>query len=80
MQKLIRVIFHFWTLEALLFKCCFIGSKAIFVILSGKLNFDFNYVEQSKIIEYVSRFYIGITGMKLVLYVDLRDRFELLMK
>lgn len=35
------------------------------IILSGKLNFDFNYVEQSKIIEYVSRFYIGITGYDL---------------
>lgn len=32
------------------------------IIHSGKLIFDFNYVEQSKIIEYVSHFYIGITG------------------
>ncbi len=35
------------------------------IILSGKLNFDFNYVEQSKIIEYVSHYYIGITGYDL---------------
>ena len=32
------------------------------IIKSGKLNFDFDYVEQTKIIEYVSHFYIGITG------------------
>lgn len=32
------------------------------IIKSGKLNFDFNYVDQTKIIEYVSHFYIGITG------------------
>lgn len=32
------------------------------IIASGKLKFDFNYIEQSKVIEYVSQFYIGITG------------------
>lgn len=32
------------------------------IINSGKLIFDFEYVEQNKIIEYVSKFYIGITG------------------
>lgn len=37
------------------------------IIDSGKLIFDFNYVEQSKIIEYVSQFYIGITGYDLEL-------------
>jgi O-antigen/teichoic acid export membrane protein len=37
------------------------------IIHSGKLIFDFNYVEQSKIIEYVSHFYIGITGYDLEL-------------
>lgn len=37
------------------------------IISSGKLIFDFNYVEQSKIIEYVSHFYIGITGYDLEL-------------
>ena len=37
------------------------------IISSGKLIFDFNYVEQSKIIEYVSQFYIGITGYDLEL-------------
>lgn len=37
------------------------------IINSGKLIFDFNYVEQSKIIEYVSHFYIGITGYDLEL-------------
>ena len=37
------------------------------LINSGKLLFDFNYVEQSKIIEYVSQFYIGITGYDLAL-------------
>ncbi len=37
------------------------------IINSGKLIFDFNYVEQVKIIEYVSQFYIGITGYDLAL-------------
>ncbi|HXB40146.1 MAG TPA: oligosaccharide flippase family protein [Bacteroidia bacterium] len=37
------------------------------IIDSGKLKFDFEYVEQSSIIEYVSQFYIGITGYDLEL-------------
>lgn len=37
------------------------------IIKSGKLIFDFSYVEQSKIIEFVSQFYIGITGYDLAL-------------
>jgi len=37
------------------------------IIKSGKLFFDFSYVEQSKIIEFVSQFYIGITGYDLAL-------------
>jgi O-antigen/teichoic acid export membrane protein/glycosyltransferase involved in cell wall biosynthesis len=37
------------------------------IIDSGKLKFDFNYVEQSKIIEFVSHYYIGITGYDLEL-------------
>ena len=37
------------------------------IIHSGKLIFDFTYVEQSKIIDYVSQFYIGITGYDLAL-------------
>ena len=37
------------------------------LIDSGKLKFDFNYVEQSKIIEFVSYYYIGITGYDLEL-------------
>jgi O-antigen/teichoic acid export membrane protein len=37
------------------------------IIDAGKLQFDFKYVEQSKIIEYVSHFYIGITGYDLEL-------------
>lgn len=37
------------------------------LIGSGKLIFDFNYVEQSKIIDYVSQYYIGITGYDLEL-------------
>ena len=32
---------------------------------SGKLIFDFTYVDQSKIVEYASQFYIGITGYDL---------------
>jgi len=37
------------------------------LIDSGKLIFDFKYVDQSAIIEYTSRFYIGITGYDLEL-------------
>ena len=37
------------------------------IINSGKLKFDFTYIEQSKVIEYVSQFYIGITGYDLEL-------------
>lgn len=37
------------------------------LISSGKLVFDFNYVEQSKIIDYVAQYYIGITGYDLEL-------------
>lgn len=37
------------------------------IIDAGKLKFDFNYVEQSKIIEFVSHYYIGITGYDLEL-------------
>lgn len=37
------------------------------IITEGKLIFDFNYVAQDKIIEYVSQFYIGITGYDLAL-------------
>jgi O-antigen/teichoic acid export membrane protein len=37
------------------------------LIDSGRLIFDFNYVDQSKIIEYTSQFYIGITGYDLEL-------------
>jgi O-antigen/teichoic acid export membrane protein/glycosyltransferase involved in cell wall biosynthesis len=35
------------------------------LIDSGKLIFDFNYVDQDKIIEYTSQFYIGVTGYDL---------------
>lgn len=42
-------------------------ERYVDIIKSGKLIFDFNYVEQSKIIEYVSHFYIGITGYDLEL-------------
>lgn len=35
------------------------------LIEKGKLLFDFTYVEQSKIIEFVSQYYIGITGYDL---------------
>lgn len=44
-----------------------LNEKYADIISSGKLIFDFNYVEQSKIIEYVSHFYIGITGYDLEL-------------
>jgi O-antigen/teichoic acid export membrane protein/glycosyltransferase involved in cell wall biosynthesis len=44
-----------------------LNEKYVDIISSGKLIFDFNYVEQSKIIEYVSHFYIGITGYDLEL-------------
>lgn len=44
-----------------------LNEKYTDIISSGKLIFDFNYVEQSKIIEYVSHFYIGITGYDLEL-------------
>ncbi|MBS1636800.1 MAG: oligosaccharide flippase family protein [Bacteroidetes bacterium] len=37
------------------------------MIQSGKLRFDFNYVAQEQIIEYVSQYYIGITGYDLEL-------------
>lgn len=37
------------------------------IIKTEKLIFDFNYVDQNKIIEYVSQFYIGITGYDLEL-------------
>lgn len=42
-------------------------SKYATEINNGKLIFDFNYVSQDKIIEYVSKFYIGITGYDLEL-------------
>jgi O-antigen/teichoic acid export membrane protein/glycosyltransferase involved in cell wall biosynthesis len=29
---------------------------------SGRLMFDFNYIDQSKVIEYTSDFYLGVTG------------------
>ncbi|HEX7414970.1 MAG TPA: hypothetical protein VF411_13080 [Bacteroidia bacterium] len=37
------------------------------LISSGKLVFDFEYIAQSKVIEFVSQFYIGITGYDLTL-------------
>jgi O-antigen/teichoic acid export membrane protein len=37
------------------------------MISECKLIFDFNYVEQLKVVEYVSQFYIGITGYDLTL-------------
>lgn len=37
------------------------------LIDSGKLTFDFNYVEQAKVIEYTSQYYIGVTGYDLEL-------------
>jgi glycosyltransferase involved in cell wall biosynthesis len=42
-----------------------LNQKYADLIHSGKLIFDFNYTEQSKIIEYVSQFYIGIVGYDL---------------
>lgn len=40
-------------------------SKYANELKNGKLVFDFNYVAQEKIIEYVSKYYIGITGYDL---------------
>lgn len=45
----------------------FLQEKYADIIKSGKLRFDFSYIEQSKVIEFVSGFYIGITGYDLEL-------------
>lgn len=39
-----------------------LNEKYSDLISSGRLNFDFSYTEQSGIIDYVSDFFIGITG------------------
>lgn len=45
----------------------FLQKKYQKEIESGKIIFDFNYIEQAKILDYVSGFYIGITGYDLEL-------------
>jgi len=45
----------------------FLHQKYKTLIDQGKIIFDFSYVEQSKVIEYVSQFYIGVTGYDLEL-------------
>lgn len=45
----------------------FLQEKYTSQISSGKLIFDFSYIAQAKVIEFVSQFYIGITGYDLEL-------------